>query len=124
MELKEPDYKAMGERIKTLRQRRGISQEQLAERCGLSKTHMSHIETGNTKGSMPSFMVIANVLQVGLDDLACDSLEHETPAYHKEIAELTADCTPLEIRVIADTVRAAKGIMRNRGLTSDKKGQE
>ena len=62
MKKMEPDYKAIGERVKTLRQRKGLSQEALAEACGLSKTHMSHIEHGlpgvfmaeNTKGSLSS----------------------------------------------------------------------
>lgn len=62
MKKMEPDYKAIGERVKTLRQRKGLSQEALAEACGLSKTHMSHIETGNTKGSLPTFILIANAI--------------------------------------------------------------
>ena len=40
MKKMEPDYKAIGERVKTLRQRKGLSQEAVAEACGLSKTHL------------------------------------------------------------------------------------
>ena len=116
-ELREPDYGKIGARIRDLRERQGLTQEDLAERTGLSRTHISHIETGRTKGSYPAFIAIANALQVGLDDLSCDSLGHEVVAYQKEIAALLEDCTPLEIRVVADTVRAAKQIMRERGLT-------
>ena len=117
MRLLEPDYKAIGERIKVNRTRQGLSQEKLAEMCGLSKTHMSHIETGNTKGSLPTFIQIANVLQISLDDLVCDSLAYEVDAYQREIAKLVEDCSPLEIRVIADIVSATKSILRNRHLT-------
>ena len=78
------------------------------------------METGGTKSSTPAFIAVANALHVGLDDLLCDSLEHEAAAYHKEIAALTEDCTPLEIRVLADMIRATKEIMRNRGLTREK----
>ena len=117
MRLLEPDYKAIGERIKVNRTRQGLSQEKLAEMCGLSKTHMSHIETGNTKGSLPTFIQIANVLQISLDDLVCDSLSYEVDAYQREIAKLVEDCSPLEIRVIADIVSATKSILRNRHLT-------
>lgn len=108
---------AIGERIKTFRLRQGLSQEQLAERCNLSKTHMSHMETGGTKSSTPAFIAVANALHITLDDLVCDSLEAATVPYHKEIAALTEDCTPLEIRVIADTVRFIKENMRRRGLS-------
>lgn len=120
MKIKEPDYIAIGERIKTIRMRQGISQEQLAELANLSKTHMSHVETGKTKGSTPAFIAIANALKVTLNDLLCDSLEQETAAYHKEIAALTEDCTPLEIRLIADAVRGTKESVRKHGLSDYK----
>ena len=40
-----------------------MSQEQLAERVGISVTHMSHIETGNTKLSLPVFVELAEALE-------------------------------------------------------------
>ena len=119
IEMKEPDYVAVGKRIKAFRSREGISQEQLAERSGLSKTHMSHMETGSTKSSTPAFIAVANALHVTLDDLMCDSLVSATVSYHKEIAALTEDCTPLEIRIIADTIRGTKEILRRYGLSNE-----
>lgn len=85
---------------------------------------MSHMETGGTKSSTPAFIAVANALRVTLDDLLCDSLEAATVSYHKEIAALTEDCSPLEIRVLADMIRATKEIMRNRGLTKEKTDRE
>ena len=46
------DYYEIGQRIRRVRKAKGISQEQLAEMVGISVTHMSHIETGNTKLSL------------------------------------------------------------------------
>lgn len=112
IELQQPNYTEIGERIREIRLRLGWSQEQLAEQCGLSKTHMSHIETGNTKGSLPVFLKICNVLQVSLDDIVCDSLSCEVDAYHKQIAELMKDCSPLELRKLVDVLKAAKCILR------------
>ena len=43
------DYYAIGQRIRKFRKACGLSQEELAEKVGISTTHMSHIETGNTK---------------------------------------------------------------------------
>ena len=43
------DYYAIGQRIRKVRKAQGLSQEQPAERVQISVTHMSHIETGNTK---------------------------------------------------------------------------
>ena len=38
------DYYKIGQRIRKFRKAQGISQEQLAEKVGISTTHMSHIE--------------------------------------------------------------------------------
>lgn len=43
------DYYEIGQRIRRFRKARGFSQEELAEKADISVTHMSHIETGNTK---------------------------------------------------------------------------
>ena len=43
------DYYAIGQRIRKFRKAHRLSQDELAERIGISVTHMSHIETGNTK---------------------------------------------------------------------------
>ena len=66
------DYFEIGQRIRKIRKARGLSQEQLAERIGISTTHMSHIETANTKLSLPVFVEIAKVLEVQTDSLLYD----------------------------------------------------
>ena len=43
------DYYEIGQRIRKFRKAHDLSQEQLAEKVGISTTHMSHIETGNAK---------------------------------------------------------------------------
>ena len=52
------DYYEIGQRIRKVRKTKRLSQEQLAERIGISTTHMSHIETGNTKLSIEVFAAI------------------------------------------------------------------
>ena len=56
------DYCAIGQRIRKIRKAHGLSQEELAEKVGISTTHMSHIETGNTKLSLPVFVELAKIL--------------------------------------------------------------
>ena len=46
------DYYKIGQRIRKFRKANNLSQEQLAEKIGISVTHLSHIETGNTKLSL------------------------------------------------------------------------
>ena len=108
------DYKAIGQRIKDVRARIGMSQERLAELAGLSMTHTSHIETGNTKVSLPALVQIANALNVSLDDLVCDSLDKAKTIFENEITQTVQDCSEQEIRVIADTIIALKSSLRKR----------
>jgi len=46
------DYDATGQRIRRIRKVQGISQEILAEKTGISTTHMSDIKTADTKLSL------------------------------------------------------------------------
>ena len=66
------DYIAIGQRIRNIRKSRMLSQEQLAEKIDISVTHMSHIETGNTKLSLPVLVALASVLDVSIDELVYD----------------------------------------------------
>jgi len=46
----------LGEEIKRLRERRGLSQEQIAKRLGLKKQSISNWENGNAMPSMDMFL--------------------------------------------------------------------
>lgn len=110
----ELDYKAIGVRIKSARAKINMSQERLAELAGLSITHTSHIETGNTKVSLPALVQIANALSFSLDDLVCDSIVKAKDVFENEIAQQVKDCNEYEIRIISDTIKALKESLRKR----------
>ncbi len=102
------DYYAIGQRIRRIRKARGVSQEKLAEQVGISTTHMSHIETGNTKMSLPIFASLAAALDVRTDELLYDEAPAGRSAALTHIAELLDGCTTPQVRVIEDIVEAAK----------------
>ena len=66
------NYYEIGQRIRKYRRAVNLSQEELAEKVGISVTHMSHIETGNTKLSLPVLVEIAIILSVQTDELLFD----------------------------------------------------
>ena len=84
-----------------------MSQELLAERIGISVTHMSHIETGNTKLSLPVFVDIARALELQTDDLLFDECTGRSAA-EGELAEILGSCSTEQVRIILDIVKAAK----------------
>ena len=99
------DYYKIGQKIRKIRKAHGLSQEELAEKVNISTTHMSHIETGNTKLSLPVFVDIAAALEVRTDDLL-DTATTSTSL--DEIATVLERCTAQEAKVIADVVKATK----------------
>ena len=66
------NYYEIGQRIRKYRKAYSLSQEQLADKVGISPTHMSHIETGNTKLSLPVLVKISKALSVQTDELLFD----------------------------------------------------
>ena len=102
------DYYAIGQRIRKIRKARNLSQEQLSEMVGISVTHMSHIETGNTKLSLPVLVDLANALEVRTDDLLYDKVTAERSTATDTIVQLLEASTTQQLRVIEDLVKAAK----------------
>ena len=102
------DYYKIGQRIRKIRKAHGMSQEELAERVEISTTHMSHIETGNTKLSLQVLVDIAAALEVRTDDLLDISTTATTSTSLDEISAVLERCSAREAKVIADVVKATK----------------
>ena len=105
------DYYAIGQRIRKFRKAHDWSQEELAEKVEISTTHMSHIETGSTKLSLPVLVSLANVLDVRTDDLLFDRTQDSHNAAVSEITEILSQCTPQQVRFLGDLIRASKTAM-------------
>ena len=61
--------RALANRIKELRDQKGISQEELAHRAGLSRTGMGFVETGKRWPRLDTLMKVAQGLNVTVDEL-------------------------------------------------------
>lgn len=102
------DYYKIGERIRKYRKALGMSQEQLAECANISSTHMSHIETGNTKLSLPVLVDIANTLSVSTDTLIHDSSMISKTSITNEISDIINSCDKKEALFILETIKNLK----------------
>lgn len=102
------NYYEIGQRIRKSRKALDLSQEELAEKVGISATHMSHIETGNTKLSLGVFARLVEALGCRADDLL-----FERPLSSKHISSenilMTLDsCTLQQLLIIEEIIVAAK----------------
>lgn len=63
--MNELNYKnVVGEKIRALRKEAGLSQEVLAERCGIFRTYLSRIESGAANPSLVVLVTLAKALSV------------------------------------------------------------
>lgn len=104
------NYYQIGQRIRRCRKAQGLSQEQLAERVWISPTHMSHIETGNTRLSLPVLVDIARVLDVQTDELLSDRLVDPGVSFH-EMNEVIEACSAKQLRILSDILKASKAAL-------------
>lgn len=102
------DYYKIGQRIRKYRKAQHLSQDELSEKVGISVTHMSHIETGNTKLSLPVLVELASVLEVRTDDLLFDEYPPNKTVSAHDILHTLDSCTAQQAQVIKDIVLATK----------------
>lgn len=60
---------AFGARVRSLREARGLSQEQLAELAGMHRTYVSSLERGQRNVGLDNVIAIASALEVSPADL-------------------------------------------------------
>lgn len=61
--------KALGQRIKELRNKKGFSQEKFALQIGMDRTYLASVESGNRNISICNIKKIADGLDITLSEL-------------------------------------------------------
>lgn len=100
------DARAVGQRIKAAREKKGLTQEELAARVEISPTHVSVIERGTKIPRMDTFVAIANVLEVSADSLLVDVVDHAVESAASELSGLMENLPRKEKERILKVVSA------------------
>ena len=106
------DLAGIGRRIAEIRREVGLTQEQLAERAGISVVHLCNIELGKKTLGLAVLIRIAEALEVATDWI----LRAETPGTYavanEKIGDLLEDCTTTEmqdfLRILEDVKKAVR----------------
>ena len=61
--------RALGQRIALCRKTKGLSQEALADICGIHRSHMGQIERGESNVTMATLLTICGTLEVTISRL-------------------------------------------------------
>ena len=98
--------RAVGKRIKLVRQRNGLTQDQLAERVGLSPKYISGIERGVENPTMDNLIRLAKVLEVEPYDLFLfgESEENEK-ALRKGLEKMLREGDREQLQLCFDVMR-------------------
>ena len=94
------DYKTLGQNIQRLRVTQGFRQEDLAEKCECSASHIGQIENGRVKPSLEMTVRIANALNATTDQLLAHEFSHPEEIYLKKISE-RIEKYPVSKRILA-----------------------
>jgi len=106
------NYEEIGQRIRYTRKMKQFSQEQLSEMIGISPTHMSHIETGATKLSLPVLADIAKSLEISTDWLLYGTYNSTL----KELTSIISNCSPAQLKAIITIANATKTALDEYGI--------
>lgn len=107
------NYVIIGRNIKIARNKKDLSQAELAELADMSTGHISMIETGARGLSMETLVGIANLLNASADELLGENLlAYRDSAKNSEFDDIIKNCNAYERRVILDIAKETKRILR------------
>jgi len=100
----EIDYRKIGIRIKSKRESKKLTQEELAELTGLTNNYISNIERTRSKPSIETLIKICNALEVTPDYILLDSVYASKEYIMDEIAVKLRKCTKNNIQLVSGII--------------------
>lgn len=96
------DYLIIGERLKDARIKKGLTQEQLAEKIDVSVAFLSRVERGDTKINLPRLMQVCELLDVSIGYVLDGTSNTSINYLNNEFQNLLKNCPPEKIKLIYD----------------------
>ena len=106
------DFKAIGKRIRKMRQSKNLSQEQLANQIDTTPAYVSAIETGASKVSLTSIVAIANAFECSVDVLLFESSKYAFDKYDFDAMLILQDCSESERQFLLRLLQYTKTLNR------------
>lgn len=106
------NYGLIGKRVKEIRERKFMTQVELAEHCRTTAQYLSQIEHGKKQPSLQTLVGIAEALEISMDELLGGNQVRNQKLYQNELGQLLEDCSPYEKRVLYELIRETKKILR------------
>lgn len=97
----EMDYQAMGRRVRKHRVYLGYTQEQLAEKAGVSASFIGHIEQGTRIASVHTLVSLCRALDVTPNFLLQDAFENISPG-----VDFPPSLTPKQVNTLQEIINS------------------
>ena len=94
----------IGTKLKGLRLRRGLTQEELAERVDVAPHFISTIERGIAFPRYDKMIVLINALETSADSIFCDVIDYSAGYRSTILSEMIGNLPVKEQKRILDTV--------------------
>ncbi len=98
----------IGKRIRELRERAGMTQQQLAEAVAVTSVHLSNVETGNALPGVEVVIRLADYFGVTTDWILRGNVPGLTDKLGEGMANLLSDCSPAERDFLEGVVESTK----------------
>ena len=98
------DYKDLGLRVRECRKQRGMTQEELAAKTGISASFLGHVERGSRVASIDTLVALCNTLGVKADYLLAASLNVYESSMPEGLSQVDRTRLSQFLRLAQDTV--------------------
>lgn len=106
------NFEIISKNIKKLREKKGYTQEQLAEAADLSVSHISKVESGQRRIGMKAYLTVLEVLNVNEEDFIALAAAEEQGNEIKKMQEIMQGCSEAERNFLLDTLTSIKQNMK------------
>lgn len=107
----EINYEIIGIRVKKIRNEKGMTQEELAEKSHLSTVYIGYVENAKRQVGLSALMSIANELDVGTDYLLGNQGFYEIDG-----VELFTGCSEIQTEIIIAIIKTIKNFLSENNL--------
>lgn len=109
------EFRMIADTIKQQREEKGMTQEQLAERAGISVSHLSKIEAKIRNAGMQTYLKLMKALEIPEQQQFLHFYDNaEGNARHERLWELMQDCNDKEFKILLQFLEVIKRELRGK----------
>ncbi len=104
------DFKLIGERLREERLKKGMSQEELAEKLDVAVGYLSRVERGGTTINLRRLGQVSIILDIPLERLVTGIVKEDKRYLEEDFYEIFKQCSKEKKRLIYNIARIVAGV--------------